>query len=421
MHLELRSFCELGWSTMKVGMIVHAYYLKDARVRRYAELLAAERHEVDVLCLREGDEPKSARHLGVNIYRIGQIRIRKGRISYVYEYFSAFIRFFFKINRLYVLQARRYDLLHVHNMPDALVFCAILPKLFGTKIILDLHDLMPEVYCSKYALSGDHWLTKLLRAHERLSTSFASAIISANHAFAEILYERGIPYAKVTVVMNAPKPNFFLSADARAKIRAWTEPSGFYAIYIGTLAPRYGVEVAVRAIAKLRKEGCIPGLRFYIISKIANEGAYADEIVREINRLGLSHAFTMMQPVPHDQMPEVIAGADVMMYTPIPDLHMDIALSLKIPEAIAVGCPIVASRLSVHERYFGEEALFMFAPGDVDECAARVLEVYSDPGKTAKKVCRAKERLEEISWDKQAAAYLDLVSRLVAAPKSGGG
>src|SRR5262245_44698653 len=82
--------------SMKIGMIVHAYYLKDARVRRYAELLAAQGHEVDVLCLREGDEPRASHHLGVNIHRISTARLRAGRLSYVYEYFSSFVRFFAK-------------------------------------------------------------------------------------------------------------------------------------------------------------------------------------------------------------------------------------------------------------------------------------------------------------------------------------
>ena len=343
--------------TLKVGMIVHAYYLKDARVRRYAELLADRGYEVDVLCLREGNEPKSAQHLGVNIHRINVARIRSGRLSYVYEYLASFFRFFGKLNYLH-LKGRRYDILHIHNMPDMLVFCALFQKLFGTKVILDLHDLMSEVYRSKFNLPHGHWLPKLLRIQERLSTAFANAVVTANHAFAEIIVERGTPKSKVAVVMNAPKDLFYLSDTTKATSRANKDKREFHAMYIGTLAPRYGVEIAVRALAKLRREGLIPGLRFSIIPKISNEGDEVSKILAEVERSGMGPAFQMMEPVPHDKMPSVFAAADVMMYTPNPDIHMDIALSLKIPEAIAVGCPIVASRLAVHERYFGEEALF---------------------------------------------------------------
>ena len=86
---------------MKIAMIVHAYYLKDARVRRYAELLARTGHEVDVLCLCEGAEPQREHHGGVMIYRVGVSRNRRGKLSYVYEYLSSFFHFFREINKLY--------------------------------------------------------------------------------------------------------------------------------------------------------------------------------------------------------------------------------------------------------------------------------------------------------------------------------
>ena len=117
-----------------------------------------------------------------------------------------------------------------------------------------------------------------------------------------------------------------------------------------------------------------------------------DAVLEEIeNALASADRFEIMEPVPHERMPATIAAADVMIYTPIPDVHMDIALSLKIPEAIAVGCPIVASRLTVNERYFGEDALFMFEPGNVDECAAKVLEVTATGTHTGKNRTRKDE------------------------------
>ena len=400
---------------MKIGMIVHAYYLKDARVRRYAELLAAGGHEVDILCLREGDEPNSARHKDVQIHRIGLARLRGGRLSYIYEYLASFVRFFFKLNWL-SLAGARFDILHIHNMPDFLVYCAVFQKLFGAKVVLDVHDLMPEVYQSKYDLVSDHWLVRALRFEERVCARFASAVITANHDFADLLASRSLPASKVTVVMNAANDQFFLSDDHKRTIRAGEPDGKFQVIYVGTMAPRYGVEIAVRAIAKLHREQSLPGLKFKIIPKIANEGQYTDDVLAEVERTGLGDVFEMLDPVPHERMPSVIASADAMIYTPIPDVHMDIALSLKIPEAIAVGCPIVASRLSVNERYFGEDAMFMFEPGNVEDCAARVLEVFADREATRAKVMHAKSKLEQISWAKQAKAYERLLQDLNGGP-----
>ena len=50
---------------------------------------------------------------------------------------------------------RRYDLVHVHNMPDALVFSAMIPKLLGAKLILDLHDPMPQLMQTIFKLPED--------------------------------------------------------------------------------------------------------------------------------------------------------------------------------------------------------------------------------------------------------------------------
>lgn len=400
---------------MRVGMIVHAYYLKDARVRRYCELLATRGHEVDVLCLREAGEPKTSQHLGVNIHRIDITRARGGRLSYVFEYLASFIRFFFVLNWR-VWRTGRYDVLHVNNMPDFLVFCALFQRLGGTKIILDVHDLMAEVYQSKYRLRSDHWLPRLLRLEEKISAWFASAVIAANHAFADILARRSVSAGKVTVVMNAANATFFLSEEQRQAARASKREGDFHVIYIGTIASRYGIENAVRAIAKLNQGGQVPGLRFSIIPKIDNEGDHVGRILAEIEAVGLGDRFTLMSPVAHDEMPAVIAEADALIYTPVPDIHMDIALSLKIPEAIAVGLPVVASALSVNMRYFGEDALFTFEPGNTEQCAAALLEVYSNPVKTAEKVAMARTKLAEIGWDKQARTYLDLLERLCSKP-----
>ena len=396
---------------MNIGMVVHAYYLKDARVRRYAELLAAEGHNVDIICLREGDEPKQASHLGVNIYRIGVTRKRGGQLSYAIEYVASFLRFFARLNML-VLSGNRYDVLHIHNMPDFLVFCALFQRLTGTKVVLDIHDLMSEVYQSKYALEHKHWLPRLLRFQERWSTRFANAVITANHAFADILVERGVPEAKVSVVMNAANSQFFLTNAEKQASRAGRREDVFQVIYIGTLAPRYGLETGIQALGKIHRDGAIPNLRFSIIPKIANEGFYVDDVLSQIDKAGLKDVFELMDPVPHEHMPSVIAAADAMIYTPIPDIHMDIALSLKIPEAIAVGCPIVASRLEVNVRYFGEDALYMFEPGNVEQCVAGVLDVYGNPEKTAAKIEHAKSKLAEIGWDRQAQTYKDMLAAL---------
>ena len=396
---------------MNVAMIVHAYYLKDARVRRYAELLADKSYNVDVLCLNEGSEPKSETVNGVNIHRVGIARLRGGKLSYVAEYLSSFVMFLLKLTAL-TLKGNRYQIVHVHNMPNFLVYAAVPQKLRGAKVVLDIHDPMAEVFQSKYGVGEDGTLSKVLRLEEKISAWFADALIAANHAFKDIVGSRACSEDKISVVMNAPNEAF--TKYASQPIRESTPHNDFHVNYIGTLAERYGVDIGIEALGRLYRDGKIPNLRFTIIPKIMNEGDYQDYLVRRIAECGLSDCFELLDPVPHADMPSVIEGIDLSLYTPLPDVHMDIALSLKIPEIIAIGRPAVTSRIEVLERYFGDESLFMFEPGNVEECAEQILKVYSDKQEVARRAKIARDRLEQISWDKQSDTYLGLIDRLAA-------
>ena len=45
---------------------------------------------------------------------------------------------------------RRYDVVQAHTIPDTVVFASIVPKLFGARVMLDLHECMPEFFSTKF-------------------------------------------------------------------------------------------------------------------------------------------------------------------------------------------------------------------------------------------------------------------------------
>jgi glycosyltransferase involved in cell wall biosynthesis len=300
--------------------------------------------------------------------------------------------------------------IHVHNFPDVLVFSAIIQRVMGAKIVLDIHDPMPELFQSKYSLSPGHWFTRLLRLEERVSVRLVDAVIAANRRFADLVEERSCPASKVVVVMNAPDDLF---ADHSEEVER-RDAGTFEVLYIGTVAPRYGLDVVVDAIARLDREGSVPDLSFAIVPKLSDEGEYLRKLVDRIHGLGLSHRFRLEEPRAHHEMPDRIRKASVAVYPPRPDVHMDIALSLKVPEVVAVGRPLVASRLSVLLEYFGEESLFLFRPGDPEDCASRLLEIYRDQAEARRRVLRAQEALQKFSWSNGRREYLRLLSQLVS-------
>ncbi len=76
--------------------------------------------------------------------------------------------------------------------------------------------------------------------------------------------------------------------------------------------------------------------------------------------------------------------------------------------------PVVASRLPTVERYFDAGTLAVYEPGDHESLAATILRLVDHPAERRARVRRTGQRVEELSWTRQAEAYLGVVRRMVA-------
>src|SRR5512143_2607718 len=120
-------------------MVVYAAYPRfETRVQREAEALVAHGIQVDVICPRFGDEKLVDEHCGVRIYRVKQEWVRRSNVSGQFrQYLTFFLQASLKLASLSLQHC--YDAVQAHNLPDFLVFCALFPKLLGSRAILDLH------------------------------------------------------------------------------------------------------------------------------------------------------------------------------------------------------------------------------------------------------------------------------------------
>lgn len=177
-------------------MVVYALYpLGEARVQREAEALLRHGYEVDVICLRLPGEPAIDQYKGVRIYREKyRVPFLKTSGSGLGERFFKYLRFFLtaavRVTRLHL--SRHYDTIQVHNLPDFLVFCTLIPKLLGTAIILDLHDLMPEFYAGRFR-ETDSIAARLIRWQEQIACRFADHVITVSEHWRQTLIRRGVP------------------------------------------------------------------------------------------------------------------------------------------------------------------------------------------------------------------------------------
>jgi glycosyltransferase involved in cell wall biosynthesis len=387
---------------IKVCMVVHQYYDRDSRVKRYAESLAHAGAQVDVLSLRDPNQRADIDRQGVQVVTIPIGRAAKSKPGYVLEYFLALVFF---TTWLIVLQIKNsYQVIHVHNMPDFLIFTALIPRLLGARLIIDIHDPMPEFYMSKYQ-AQESAVVRLMRLQERVSSALAHEVITANPNFAHNLAGRGIPAQKITVVNNVADAKIF----DRARYPREDDGRHFTLIYPGTIAPRYGLDVAIRAVSLLQEQ--IPNLRLVIIGMRVN---YVDELIALVEQLGVS-SFVEIQPlIPVNEVPARMVQADVGIYPALPDPHMNIAMSAKVVEFAFMGIPVVASRLKVLVDTLDDESILFFEPGDEQQFADCVLELFHNPERRQQLVDNMDRTfVSQHSWDNERRTYFTLLNRLL--------
>ena len=130
-------------------MIAYTTYMHDGRVKRHAEALAERGDHVDVICLATDEQPITN---GVNVIGLPMSRYRgESKSAYLRSYMRFFSMAAQRAARMSMKQ--RYDVVIVCTMPDAVIVCAILPKFLGSKVVLDVHDTMPELYRDKFRRS----------------------------------------------------------------------------------------------------------------------------------------------------------------------------------------------------------------------------------------------------------------------------
>jgi len=390
----------------RIAMLLHGSYPLDERVKREAEALADCGYEVDVICLREHpeEEPETVIN-GVRAVRVSKQRTRSdSKRKYVMDYAASVTALG---ARLAMLHARhRYDLVQVHTLPDFLVFSALPAKLTGARVVLDIHDLMPELYLSKFSLPGDGRVVRMLRTLERMSTTFADHVITASEAFQERLVESGVPSEKITVVLNSPDPSVFPSPPA---LRLPGQGERFTVFWHGTMVDRYGVDLALRACALARER--VPGLRFVLYGI----GERSDDLRALATELGLDSFVEFRGHLHHTELAPEIAKADVGIVPNRPDRHIDMAYPSKLFEFVQMGIPVVATRTKILERRFGEDSVVFCAP-DASGLADGLVWVYEHPVEARDRLARMRVICEPIAWERVRLAYTGCIAATIGRP-----
>ncbi len=391
----------------RVAVLLFSEYPEDARPRRAAEALAHHGAEVDLFCLQmDAEEPRRERlEGGIQVFRVPIPKSKKSRFGYVLQY-GSFLAYCFGM-LLIRHPRRRYHVVHVHNMPDILVFSALIPRLFGSKVILDMHDPMPELMTSIYGMDPNSKFVNLLKLLERWSICFAQLVITPNIAFQERFVERGCPREKIQIVMNSPESNF--SASLPQKRVAPRGPEDRFSImHHGLLAERHGLDVALRAVARLSDR--IPNLEFHVYGR-PNE--YSESMEALARDLGIGDQVLFHGYVPHKEVADAIQAADLGVIPNRRNDFTEINMPTRIFEYLALNTPVIVPSTTGIRDYFSDDSMFFFEPEDDENLAEAIYRVFEDQARTEQVVDRGREVYESFSWEEQEKKFLHLASTLV--------
>jgi glycosyltransferase involved in cell wall biosynthesis len=211
----------------------------------------------------------------------------------------------------------------------------------------------------------------------------------------------GIHPARVFYVPNGPDESLRArpeeAARRRAQVRAGLGVGNApLAIYVGHIPHGNDLDQALDAVERVLPR--VPDLRLAILG--TGDGLPA--LKADITRRRLERVVILTGWVDHSLAPDYVAAADLAIYPYRDSLINRSKCSAKIIEYMAMGLPVVATRVGQNVEYIEQGTSGLLAePGDADSFAQMMLAVLFDPQKAKAMGEAARQRVwARFDWDK---------------------
>ncbi len=386
-------------------MVGYTFFASDERLKRHTRALRAMGYEVDVVSLlnprtepeRDGDGVRfslpRARHYA-----------RQGKLRVIIEYLLFALAVAGVLFREGVWRGR-YDVVHVNNMPNFLVFSALpLRWLRGTPVLLDVHDTMPEIYMERFQAGPGHPIIRLLRWEERLSLMAASYVITTEATKLERLRENGLGQRPAEVTLNLADTSVFPCPDLDGAPRP-NDPLRL--VYHGTLTRRLGVDIALDALAHVRD--ALPPFRF----EVYGDGEQRDALLEQRAALGLEEVVSFSDGfVPMEALVARLLGADLALLPSRQNVATALMLPVKLLEYARLGIPVVAVRTRTIAHYFAEDMITAVPPEDPAALGRAIVHLAGDATARREQARRARRFFDTHTFEAERARYQAVVRGL---------
>lgn len=372
----------------------------DRRVWQESTTLRDAGWEVHVIC-PQGTKRDTEPYVeldGVRIHRYPLAAATGGPAGYLKEYGSA-LWHTFRLARGIERRVGRIDVVHACNPPDLLYLVARMLKRRGAKFVFDQHDLVPELYLSRFD-RGEDLLYRAVRRLERSTYRAADVVIATNESYRQVALNRGgMDPDRVFVVRSAPAVERFRRVAPEPELRRGRP---HLLCYLGVMGPQDGVDYALHSLAALRDEQGRTDWHAVFVGA----GDTFDEMKALAVRLGLGDQVEFTGRIPDEDLVRYLSTADVCLSPdPLNPLN-DVSTMNKVMEYMAMGKPIVSFELREARVSAGDAAVYAVA-NDVSEFAKLTAELLDDPAERARMGEIGKARVDgPLSWKNSSEALL---------------
>ena len=305
------------------------------------------------------------------------------------------------------LEGREYEVIQFRSIFEGL------PILRGRKraaLVFEVNGL-PSIEL-KYRYPGcedDRELMAKIVAQERACVAAADRMVTPSAVTRDFLVEsRGADRRRVAVIPNGVDVELFRPQDGVDEQRL---------LYFGTLSAWQGVELAIRALARVEGTLTIVGTG----SKAQREG-----LMSLAAKLGCAGRVVVSPPMSQEELGSEMARCSAVL-APLVWNDRNVVQGccpLKVLEGMAAGRPVISSDLEVVRQLGTHEEHFLLAKaGSVDLMAGAIQRLRGDPQLASKLASKARRLVEErYTWAHAtaslAAVYRELIDRSV---RDGGG
>jgi glycosyltransferase involved in cell wall biosynthesis len=271
--------------------------------------------------------------------------------------------------------------------------------------VITVHDLMALDAPQLFQRGAERFVRQFYYPQAvRRALRHATRIIAQSRATAERIIEL-VPNAgsRIRVIMQGTEARFRPADEIRAVQSRVAEMIGGewpYLLVIGanTATKRHDLAIAAFAAA-------VPApWRLVLVQRRLR----TDELVRLAEKLGVSERAVWLQSIAADDIVTLLQGATALIQPSVYE-----GFGLPVLEAMACGCPVVASDIAPF-REITEGAALLVPPNDSTTLAAALRDIVNSPDLRASLRERGLAQAKKFSWDRCARETLEVYHEAAA-------